>query len=650
MAASPDSPPDDGYGCLLADAIATDNTSFENPNYQLGATLASYIDPTILDDHLNSNMVTESSVFHELCEVNKKGEADDGDEDEGGGDSVGGRRSSASSSVCSGSSANKVASNKRRVYAAIDVSAMGVDVDVGPRTALDNKVVEEKSRRLSEELHDPEIPKNDEPERESEKLEESDKEKKLDGGEDTFEAQVSKAVIQRRKRDESQTSLKDHELQSLPSGWEEHSDEQGPYYWHIKSGDIQRERPVAGVKDNTSVVRDVRSSKIFDEDFDPLTELEMKSSMPKSCTTNSIAHLAKNDLQQQRKGDFPGLGQRQATMGPTSEWKRHSMPPKADLTGLPSSDRDDIMCIPVLSLGSIQLREDELTPENSSKSVNRCIVQLSSAFHEDESMFALKEYKGNIGCRLKSGMDGGRLLKLELQDGCLRLVSPFTGATLTAQPIHSIRVWGVGRDCARDFAYVARDRSSCKHLCHVFRCQIPARTVANALRDICKKVLIERSLSHSSSRLLSSGSSVRSTLVARANEKEKGVSSSTTKSRPTSLKSSPSSKLQTRTVPIPESFPTPMEEPRKVLKGFFLGITQVDKPCGIDVVHGAIEKLMNDGRPRSEWSPASVAVAPSTVTISFSSGKPAIECRVRFLSFLGKFFAYQKVAIFNFSL
>ena len=38
-------------------------------------------------------------------------------------------------------------------------------------------------------------------------------------------------------------------------------------------------------------------------------------------------------------------------------------------------------------------------------------------------------------------------------------------------------------------------------MCHVFRCQLPARTIANALRDICKKILIERSLAQSSSKL-----------------------------------------------------------------------------------------------------------------------------------------------------
>lgn len=31
-------------------------------------------------------------------------------------------------------------------------------------------------------------------------------------------------------------------------------------------------------------------------------------------------------------------------------------------------------------------------------------------------------------------------------------------------------------------------------MCHVFRCDIAARTIANTLRDICKRIMIERSL------------------------------------------------------------------------------------------------------------------------------------------------------------
>lgn len=34
-------------------------------------------------------------------------------------------------------------------------------------------------------------------------------------------------------------------------------------------------------------------------------------------------------------------------------------------------------------------------------------------------------------------------------------------------------------------------------MCHVFRCDMPARTIANTLRDICKRIMIERSLQQS---------------------------------------------------------------------------------------------------------------------------------------------------------
>lgn len=49
----------------------------------------------------------------------------------------------------------------------------------------------------------------------------------------------------------------------------------------------------------------------------------------------------------------------------------------------------------------------------------------------------------------------------------------------------------------RDFAYVARDRGMRTHMCHVFHCDMPARQIANTLRDICKKIMLERSLHQS---------------------------------------------------------------------------------------------------------------------------------------------------------
>lgn len=39
---------------------------------------------------------------------------------------------------------------------------------------------------------------------------------------------------------------------------------------------------------------------------------------------------------------------------------------------------------------------------------------------------------------------------------------------------------------------MARDRSTRQHMCHVFRCELPARHIANTLCDICKKIIAQR--------------------------------------------------------------------------------------------------------------------------------------------------------------
>jgi amyloid beta (A4) precursor protein-binding family B protein 2 (Fe65-like) len=143
------------------------------------------------------------------------------------------------------------------------------------------------------------------------------------------------------------------------------------------------------------------------------------------------------------------------------KWKRRS---------LPSGQQEDgrggfkAMQVVVESLGWCELGEEDLTPENSSKAVNRCIVDLSC-----------REREGEVE---RPGVWGqGRPLVLQLDEGSLKLIEADTGLTLNSQLIHAIRVWGVGRDNGRDFAYVSRDRQTRKHLCHVFRChsvQLPS--------------------------------------------------------------------------------------------------------------------------------------------------------------------------------
>ena len=48
---------------------------------------------------------------------------------------------------------------------------------------------------------------------------------------------------------------------------------------------------------------------------------------------------------------------------------------------------------------------------------------------------------------------------------------------------------------SRDFAYVAKDRTSNVYKCHVFRCDnTSGKIIANTLHDICRNLMMERGL------------------------------------------------------------------------------------------------------------------------------------------------------------
>ena len=66
---------------------------------------------------------------------------------------------------------------------------------------------------------------------------------------------------------------------------------------------------------------------------------------------------------------------------------------------------------------------------------------------------------------------------------------------------------------------------------------------------------------------------------------------------------------------LDQSFPTPMEEPKKQIKALFVGSIEVQQASGMDVLNQAIDAAM-DKNPKSQWTPVTVAVAPSTITIT----------------------------------
>uniref|UniRef100_A0A8C3H8N1 Amyloid beta protein binding family B member 1 n=1 Tax=Chrysemys picta bellii TaxID=8478 RepID=A0A8C3H8N1_CHRPI len=214
----------------------------------------------------------------------------------------------------------------------------------------------------------------------------------------------------------------------LPAGWVRVQDASGTYYWHIPTGTTQWEPPA--------------------------------------------------DLGQGEGGD-PGAGA--AGLGPA-----HPPPgiaePQVSRAGLGFSGgagSGPMVCplpqsFPGQSLGWVEMSEEELAPGKSSAAVNSCIRQLAAPPPPCPPLTPLSPQ--------------GRAMLLLLDRETLRLVEPIERTLLHAQPVASIRVWGVGRDDGRDFAYVARDPLTQMLKCHVFRCETPAKGIATSLQAVCSQV------------------------------------------------------------------------------------------------------------------------------------------------------------------
>ncbi|KAL5011526.1 hypothetical protein ScPMuIL_010077 [Solemya velum] len=370
--------------------------------------------------------------------------------------------------------------------------------------------------------------------------------------------------------------------EALPPGWERCEDEDGPYYWHIKSGTLQREPPPPAPPETRQTHRSISTNS-------ESSTVSGAGSIPSTPTSVS----SEDPLQQ-----FEGHALQYAFKSLQAMSSQQEVVQKPKET--PSGQKP--IRFAVQSLGWVGIAEEDLTPERSSRAVNKCIVDLS---------LGRNDFNDVVG-RWGDGKD----LYLDIDSHSLRLVDTQDFSVLNSQPIHSIRVWGVGRDNGRDFAYVARDKTTCRHMCHVFRCDTPARQIANTLRDICKKIMMERKLQQSVSHRLTRPTDLPNL------EKITGEPNG--------------EKLSFNTIYNNASFPTPMEEPKKVIRCHYLGGDFVTKPTGMDILNSVIDRMYKLCQPE-KWKFVSVSVAPSTVTI-IEHGKPENiidECRVRYLSFMG---------------
>ncbi|XP_017261524.1 amyloid-beta A4 precursor protein-binding family B member 2 isoform X2 [Kryptolebias marmoratus] len=246
----------------------------------------------------------------------------------------------------------------------------------------------------------------------------------------------------------------------------------------------------------------------------------------------------------------------------------------------------EVKCFAVRSLGWVEMAEEDLAPGKSSVAVNNCIRQLS---------YCKNDIRDTVGI-----WGEGKDMYLVLENNMLNLVDPMDRSVLHSQPIASIRVWGVGRDNGRDFAYVARDKNTRILKCHVFRCDTPAKAIATSLHEICSRIMTERKNAKAMA-----GGSLQDRMQA-------GLD-----------------------LPLQE-FPTPKTELVQKFQVLYLGMMPVARPIGMDILNGAIDSLIGSSN-RDDWTPVALNVADATVTISKEEDEEEVlvECRVRFLSFMG---------------
>ncbi|KAM6099811.1 LOW QUALITY PROTEIN: amyloid beta precursor protein binding family B member 1 [Theristicus caerulescens] len=349
----------------------------------------------------------------------------------------------------------------------------------------------------------------------------------------------------------------------LPAGWMRVQDTSGTYYWHIPTGTTQWEPP-SGLARGSA----------------PGSPGSTPSEEP------PLAWTGFAPAERFGEGDFwkdPAAEEADEEPG-----AQDAEPPSPGLASpgmgaaLAEEDKPGSKRFAVRSLGWVEMSEDELAPGRSSIAVNNCIRQLS--LHQ----------RGPPGT-----WGEGRAMLLLLESQTLKLVDPQDQALLHAQPVASIRVWGVGRDSGRDFAYVARDQLTQMLKCHVFRCESPAKNIATSLHEVCSQIMAERR----SARALANGLSVDSSRLVE--------------------------------IPFQVEFPAPKSEVVQKFPVCYLGCVPVAKPVGMDVINAALEAALATGS-KEHWTPIVVNVAPATLTITHEQTEVVLcECRVRFLSFMG---------------
>ncbi|XP_029353229.1 amyloid-beta A4 precursor protein-binding family B member 2 isoform X4 [Echeneis naucrates] len=430
----------------------------------------------------------------------------------------------------------------------------------------------------------------------------------------------------------------------LPPGWKKITDMAGIYYWHIPTGTTQWERPAtrqaptgqtesltlgehtastprkhslvslspSPTPDHESCQTEVffrastrSGSTTSDSSVEPLSSHEPilptcgfvnSCYFPRSTSLQGVPDQEcrsqhqedeDKDLQAATVNPDPSLKEFEGATLRYASLKLRNRPTVEEEESSNVNSDPEAKCFAVRSLGWVEMAEEDLAPGKSSVAVNNCIRQLS---------YCKNDIRDTVGI-----WGEGKDMYLVLENNMLNLVDPMDRSVLHSQPIASIRVWGVGRDNGRDFAYVARDKNTRILKCHVFRCDTPAKAIATSLHEICSRIMTERKNAKAMA-----GGSLQDRMQA-------GLD-----------------------LPLQAEFPTPKTELVQKFQVHYLGMMPVARPIGMDILNGAIDSLIGSSG-KEDWTPVALNVADATVTISKDKDEEEVlvECRVRFLSFMG---------------
>lgn len=166
----------------------------------------------------------------------------------------------------------------------------------------------------------------------------------------------------------------------LPSGWERHDDANGPYYWHIKSGTIQRDPPEQSVSTSNPALLipgSLQQSSVTPFRRSQTISSQLSSAIPANNSNNSTGNSsssyshASNNVSEKRKSWSQYLE--------NSEHSHSFSHSHVPLSIQGENDKDDKpLRFVAVSLGCLSISEEDLTPERSSRAVSKVIAELTN--------------------------------------------------------------------------------------------------------------------------------------------------------------------------------------------------------------------------------------------------------------------------------